>query len=185
MIKRRFRADDPERKQWQDPENVFLSIGLEEGMVFVDLGCGEGYFALPASRKVGPGGRVYAFDINADAVAELRTQAKAEGLDNIISGIKEAEATVVCEGCADIVFFGIDLHDFSDPLQVLTNAKRMLKPTGRLADLDWKDMPMDFGPPQEKRFSVKKTEHLINSAGLSVLSVQDAGPYHYLILAGR
>lgn len=185
MGKRRFRADDPERKQWQDPDKILLSVGLEKGMVFVDIGCGEGYFALPASRKVGPGGRVYAFDINAGAVAELQVQAETEGLDNIISGVKEAENTIVCEGCADIVFFGIDLHDFHDPLQVLTNAKRMLKPTGWLADLDWKDIPMEFGPPLEKRFSVKKAEQLIKSAGFSVVSVQDAGPYHYLVLAKR
>jgi len=185
MIKRKFCADDPERKKWQDPEKIFSAIGLEQGMVFVDPGCGEGYFALPASRRVGPGGRVYAFDINADAVETLQVQAKAEGMDNIIAGVGEAETSVVCDGCADIVFFGIDLHDFQDPLQVLMNAKRMLKPTGRLADLDWKDIPMDLGPPLEKRFSISKAKQLIESVGLSVVSVQDAGPYHYLILAGR
>ena len=185
MNKRRFRADDPERKQWQDPEHIFSAIGLEPGMVFVDIGCGEGYFALPASRKVGPGGKVYAFDINSEAVAGLQAQAKIERLDNIISGVQPAEATVVGEGCADIVFFGIDLHDFQDPLQVLKNAKKMLKPFGRLVDLDWKDIPMDFGPPLEKRFSVQKAKHLIERAGLSIVSVQDAGPYHYLILADR
>jgi ubiquinone/menaquinone biosynthesis C-methylase UbiE len=185
MNRRRFRADDPERKKWQDPEQIFSAVGLEQGMIFVDPGCGEGYFALPAGRRVGPGGRVYAFDINADAVAELNARAKAERMDNIISSVGEAETTVVCEGCADIVFFGIDLHDFYDPLQVLKNAKTMLKPTGRLADLDWKDMPMEFGPPMEKRFSIRKAKQLIESAGLKVLSVQDAGPYHYLILAGR
>jgi len=182
---RRFRSDDPERKKWQDQEKIFSAIGLEQGMAFIDPGCGEGYFALPASRRVGAGGRVYAFDINPEAVAELQAQAEAEGLDNIISSVREAEAMVVCEGCADIVFFGINLHDFYDPLQVLKNAQRMLKPSGRLADLDWKDIPMDVGPPLEKRFSIKKAKQLIESAGLSVVSVQDAGPCHYLILAGR
>jgi hypothetical protein len=43
---------------------------------------------------------------------------------------------------------------------------------------------MDVGPPPEKRFSEKKARSLIESAGLAVQSVQDAGPYHYLILAG-
>jgi cyclopropane fatty-acyl-phospholipid synthase-like methyltransferase len=54
---RRFRADDPERKEWQDPELILPAIGLGEGMTFVDAGCGEGYFALPAARRVGPRGR--------------------------------------------------------------------------------------------------------------------------------
>jgi hypothetical protein len=57
------------------------------------------------------------------------------------------------------------------------------RPDDRLADLDWKDIPMDFGPPAEKRFPVAKAKNLIESAGFRILSVQDAGPYHYLIVA--
>jgi len=180
---RRFRADDPERGAWQDAEKILTSIGLSEGMVFVDVGCGEGYFGVPASRWVGPGGKVFAVDINAEAVARLEEQAKNEGLAKLVVDVKEAENTLFCEGCADIVFFGIDLHDFRDPAQVLANAARMLKPSGRLADLDWKNQPMDIGPPPEKRFSVEKARYLIEAAGLRIQSVQDAGPFHYLIIA--
>jgi ubiquinone/menaquinone biosynthesis C-methylase UbiE len=184
MNKRRFRADDPERKTWQDSEKIFSAIGLSAGMVFVDIGCGEGYFALPAARQVGPCGKVYAADINADAVAALLEQAANDGLGNLSAEVKAAEETVVCEGCADIVFFGIDLHDFTNPELVIRNAKKMLKPSGRLIDLDWKDEPMAFGPPQEKRFPVHTAQAMIQSAGFRILSVKDAGPYHYLISAG-
>ncbi len=185
MNKRRFRADDPERKTWQDPETIFSAIGLSAGMTFVDIGCGEGYFALPAARRVGPEGKVFAADINADAIVALREQAANEGHRNLSAEVKTAEEAVFCEGCADIVFFGIDLHDFADPEQVILNAKKMLKPSGRLIDLDWKDEPMAFGPPQEIRLSVEKARSMIEAAGFRVLSVQDAGPYHYLIIADR
>jgi ubiquinone/menaquinone biosynthesis C-methylase UbiE len=185
MNKRRFRADDPERKKWQDPEKILSAIGLSSGMIFVDIGCGEGYFALSAARLVGPGGKVYATDINTDSVAVLREHAANEGFSNLSAEVKAAEETVVCEGCADIVFFGIDLHDFADPEKVLNNAKIMLKASGSLIDLDWKDEPMEFGPPKEKRFSVQKAQVMIESTGFHVLSVMDAGPYHYLISAGR
>lgn len=185
MNKRRFRADDPERKEWQDPEKIFSAIGIIPGMTFVDIGCGEGYFALPAARHVGPTGKVYAVDINSDAVASLREHAVHEGLPYLSAEVKSAEETVVCENCADIVFFGIDLHDFEDPNHVIRNARKMLKPSGKLIDLDWKDIPMDFGPPHEKRFSVGKAENMIQSAGFRILSIQDSGPYHYLITAEK
>ena len=184
MTGRRFLVDDPERRQWQDPEQILSSISLRDGMVFVDIGCGEGYFAIPAARRVRNYGKVYAVDINAESVGRLRAQAEKEGLKNLISQVGEAENTRVCEGCADIVFFGIDLHDFRDPAAVLKNAKQMLGPQGRLVDLDWKDQPMDLGPPLGKRFSIWKARSLIESAGLTIQSVQDAGPYHYLIIAG-
>ncbi|MFA5346707.1 MAG: methyltransferase domain-containing protein [Methanoregula sp.] len=185
MSRRQFSPDDPERREWQDPEEILTSIGVVPGMIFVDMGCGDGYFALPAARRVGRSGKVYANDINEGAVERLRQRAGQEGLDNLFTDVKEAEETVVCEGCADVVFFGIDLHDFRDPVQVLLNAKKILRPDGRLVDLDWKDQPMAFGPPLEKRFSIEKARNLIGSAGFREVSVQDAGPYHYLIIARR
>jgi ubiquinone/menaquinone biosynthesis C-methylase UbiE len=130
-------------------------------------------------------GKVYAVDINAESVARLAAQAEKEGLKNLISRVGEAENTRVCEGCADIVFFGIDLHDFRDPVAVLRNAKLMLGPEGRLADLDWKDEPMEMGPPLGKRFSIAKASRLIESVGLRIQTVQEAGPYHYLIVASH
>jgi ubiquinone/menaquinone biosynthesis C-methylase UbiE len=183
MSRKQFSPDDPHRRQWQDPEEILSSIGLVPGMVFVDVGCGDGYFALPAARRVGQKGRVYAHDIDAAAVERLRQRAEQEGLDNLVTEVKEAEETVACKGCADVVFFGINLHDFHDPARVLSNAKKMLRPTGRLVDLDWKDQPMPFGPSPEKRFSIEKALTLIRSAGLRAVSVQDSGPYHYLIIA--
>jgi len=182
---RRHPVDDPDRLRWQDPKEILSTIGLRDGMTFVDVGCGEGYFAIPAARRVRNFGRVFAVDVNAGSVEALRVRAEREGLGNIVAEAGEAETTRFCDGCADIVFFGIDLHDFRDPVAVLRNAKLMLGPTGRVADLDWKDEPMDIGPPQGKRFSVAKAGRLIESVGLRVYDVQDAGPYHYLIIAGR
>jgi len=185
MAKRQFRSDDPERQQWQDPEHILSTIGAGPGMIFVDVGCGDGYFALPAARKAGPQGRVYANDIDAGAIERLRAQAKKEGLGNLIAQVKPAEETVACEGCADVVFFGIDLHDFENPSAVLRNAQKMLRSSGLLVDLDWKDQPMPMGPPASKRFSLEKARYLIVSAGFGILSVQDSGPYHYLIIAQK
>jgi hypothetical protein len=59
----------------------------------------------------------------------------------------------------------------------------MLRHQGHLIDLDWKDESMEFGPPQQKRFSIDKARYLIESAGFTIASVTDAGPYHYLIIA--
>jgi len=154
-------------------------------MVFVDMGCGDGYFTFPAARIVGPRGRVNAVDIDPDAIGRLRGQAMRENLTNVVAAAKPAEETVICEGCADMVFFGINLHDFADPVQVIRNAKTMLRPEGRLIDLDWKDEPMEIGPPPEKRFSPEKARNMIGKEGFRIISLEDCGPYHYLIIAEK
>ena len=183
MIKRRFKSNDPERQQWQNPEEILSGAGLRSGMTFIDVGCGEGFFSIPAAHIVGPAGNVYAFDSNGEAVHQLKVQAQEEKQYHLATRTGTGEDTVICEGCADIVFFGIDLHDFDDPLQVLRNAKVMLKPEGILIDLDWKDRPMEFGPPLEKRFSQEKAIGLMESAGFKIISARESGPYHYIVIA--
>lgn len=183
MVHRQFPVNDPERRKWQNPEQILIDIGLKPGMIFVDMGCGDGYFAIPAARIVGQEGKVIAVDIDRGSIMRLRQKAIEEELGNLSAEAHTAEETIACEGCADFVFFGIDLHDFVDPTQVIRNAKRMLRPSGLLVDLDWKPEPTSFGPPLEKRFSIDKAQQLIRSAGFHVNSVNEAGPYHYVIIA--
>jgi ubiquinone/menaquinone biosynthesis C-methylase UbiE len=185
MSKRRFQSSDPERRQWQNPEEILTGAGLRQGMTFIDIGCAEGFFSIPAAYIVGSTGKVYAFDINEEATHQLSIQARVEHLDHLIPLMGTGEDTVLCEGGADMVFFGIDLHDFDDPEKVLQNARIMLKPGGKLVDLDWRAKPMEFGPPLKKRFSKEKAMALIESAGFQLLSADEAGPYHYIVIATR
>jgi ubiquinone/menaquinone biosynthesis C-methylase UbiE len=180
---RRFYGDEAERRKWQNPDAILAMIGLKRGFTFIDVGCGEGFFAIPAAKIVGMKGKVYALDIREDAITELRREIARQGLKNLHALVGRAEDTVLCEACADIVFFGIVLHDFDVPAKVLANAKVMLKPAGRLVDLDWKKEPTAFGPPLQIRFSEDKASNLIKGAGFKVEQAMEAGPYHYIIIA--
>jgi ubiquinone/menaquinone biosynthesis C-methylase UbiE len=175
--------EDSERRNWQNPEAVLTGIGLKPGFTFADIGCGGGFFALPAARIVGKSGQVYGLDANADLIAFLKERAAGEGLKNLHLTVGRAEETVVCEQCADIVFFGMALHDFQDASLVLKNARRMVKTGGRLVNLDWKKEPMELGPPLKIRFDVAKAVDLIKAAGFTVEAVRDGGRYHYLVIA--
>jgi ubiquinone/menaquinone biosynthesis C-methylase UbiE len=175
--------NDPGRKKWQDPEAILSEIGVKTGIVFADIACGGGFFSLPAARMVGKKGKVYGLDANPASIAALQEQADKEGLKNLYLTSGRAEETIVCEHCADILFFGIALHDFQDAPKVLENARRILKPEGKLVDLDWKKEETAFGPPQHIRFDEKKALRLIEEAGFIKESVKDSGLYHYLITA--
>jgi ubiquinone/menaquinone biosynthesis C-methylase UbiE len=176
-------ATDRERRKWQDPEAVLLGIGLKPGMTVADIGCGGGFFALPAARIVGEGGRVYGLDISPEAIAALGRAARRGKLGNIVTMVGDAAGAPVCRACCDIVFFGINLHDFADPDRVLRNAHEALKSDGRLVDVDWKKTGIPFGPPEEIRFSEEQASRLIEAAGFIVTAVRNAGPYHYLVEA--
>jgi len=180
---RGYYGEDPDRKKWQNPVTILRDIGLKKGMSFIDIGCGDGFFAVPAARIVCENGKVYGLDIYDEAVHMLKERAKAEGLENLASKVGAAEETVFCEHCADIVFFANVLHDFDDAAKVLTNARKMVRSTGRVVDLDWKKEPMKIGPPVQIRFSSEQAANLIEAAGFLVEAVKESGPYHYLIIA--
>jgi ubiquinone/menaquinone biosynthesis C-methylase UbiE len=175
--------EEKERRKWQNPEDIMKDIGLKSGMTFMDIGCGNGFFTLPAARLVGPAGLVYGLDISDSAIAEIRQKAAKEGLKNINLKVGKAEDLLLCRSCADILFFGIVLHDFEDAPRVLEKAHQMLKPGGRLADLDWKKREMPMGPPVSVRFDEATATRLIESAGFKVSSSGDWGEYNYLLMA--
>jgi len=178
-----FSLDEATRRSWFNPEKVLQIAGLRSGMVFVAVGCGDGFFTSLAAQIVGAKGIVYAVDTDASAIEKLKRKAAEKGLANVKALVAEAEETVFCEGCADVVFYSIVLHDFHDPAKVLRNAKRMLKSSGRLVDLDWKKKQTGHGPPVQIRFNEAQAQRLIDASGLKVESVRDAGPDHYIIVA--
>jgi ubiquinone/menaquinone biosynthesis C-methylase UbiE len=82
-----------------------------------------------------------------------------------------------------MVFYSIVLHDFRNPAKVLQNAKRMIKPDGTLANLDWKKKPMPLGPPVQIRFSEEQASELIKQAGFTIESVKDVEKEFYIVTA--
>jgi ubiquinone/menaquinone biosynthesis C-methylase UbiE len=177
-----FNLDENTRRSWYDPEAILDAIGLKEGMTFVDVGCAHGFFSILAAKVVGAKGKVYAVDVNETALERLQQKAKEEGLTNITTKAAAAEETIFCKECADFVFFSMSLHDFRDPSKVLANAREMIKPEGKLVDLDWKKQEMPFGPPERIRFSEAKVTELLEAADFAVESIT-IGQYHYVVTA--
>jgi ubiquinone/menaquinone biosynthesis C-methylase UbiE len=176
--------DEIDRRKMMDNDVILPKIGLKPGMTFVDVGCGQGFFAIPAARIVGPKGHIYGIDIDEEALDLLCHRASEAAVNiNILQG--EAEKTLACEGCADIVFFGISLHDFEEPEKVLENALRMLKPGGVLADLDGKKVNSEGESPPGKRLSEKEASKLIKEANFNIESVEEVSGWLYLILAKK
>ena len=49
-------------------------------MTFTDIGCGQGFFTVPAAKIVGNGGKIYASDISQVNIQKLREKVDAAGL---------------------------------------------------------------------------------------------------------
>jgi len=178
-----FHYDEQQRRKIQNPEKILEDIGLRKGMSFVDLGSNDGFFSVPAAKIVGNTGKIYALDINQEAIDSLKDKLQSIDYRNYQLKCAKAEEEVFNDHIADIVFLGTVLHDFIDPLKVLKNAKKLLKNEGILVNLDWRKKDTKLGPPLEIRFSSKYAANLIEQAGFKIKSIDNLSDLYYLIIA--
>jgi FkbM family methyltransferase len=70
---------------WEPRLSRFLLGRLKKGDVFVDVGANIGYYALLASRRVGPSGKVYAIEAAPSIFAMLERNLEVNRAGNVVS----------------------------------------------------------------------------------------------------
>ncbi|MBS7633286.1 class I SAM-dependent methyltransferase [Candidatus Bathyarchaeota archaeon] len=120
-------------KSWLDKNasEALVEMGVKAGHIVLDFGCGSGTFTIPAARLVGDEGRVYALDINTEALNRLEEKARREGLKNITRIANEGKRTPLKDGSIDLVLLIDVLQEIDDRVFLFEEAYRILKPDGR------------------------------------------------------
>ena len=127
------------REQEQRPEEVIKAMGLGDGDVVADLGCGTGYFARRMARAVAPKGRVYAVDIQPEMLELMKGLLEKEGTTNVIPVLGEAGDPRLPKGELDWILLVDVYHEFQQPKAMLAKMRESLKPTtGRIALLEYR-----------------------------------------------
>jgi len=167
------------------PDEVIARVDLKPGMVVADIGAGTGFFALPFARAVGPAGKVWAVDLQPAMLKILEEKLRQEGApDNI--GLREGRAanTGLQGGSCDLAFLGNLWHELDDPPTVLAELRRILRPGGRVAILDWRTgVPYPPGPPPEHRIAPSETEAVLKGDRWRDVSFRHLGQYSYPLIA--
>jgi 2-polyprenyl-3-methyl-5-hydroxy-6-metoxy-1,4-benzoquinol methylase len=102
--------------------------GPLEGRDVLDVGCGDGAYALAAARA---GARVAGLDRSADAVGAARARAEAEGLA-VDLRVADAGALPFSAARFDVVLAVTVLCFVDEPAQVVAEMTRVLRPGGVL-----------------------------------------------------
>ena len=178
------RLDSPERRIWLPPDEVIERLALTPGMVVADIGAGTGYFTLPMARQVAPGGEVYAVDLQTEMLAILDGKLAEEELDNILLMQGEASRTGLRNTSCDLILLANIWHELDDHAAVLAECRRVLRPAGRIAILDWRPSKTPQpGPPNEHRIPAAEVTTLLTASGWSGVMAFSVGAYSYLVMA--
>ena len=175
--------DAPERRSSQDPKRLWRRAGLKRGDTVVDVGAGSGFFTFPAAVLVGPSGRVYAVDVSQDLVELVRERTASRKVHNVDAVLSTPTHIPIEDAVADMALLANVLHGI--PPETVDEAVRLLRPGGRLVDVDWKKEPSPGGPPVEHRLTAPEATAVLSAHGLVRADAFDLGPYHYVLVFER
>jgi demethylmenaquinone methyltransferase/2-methoxy-6-polyprenyl-1,4-benzoquinol methylase len=134
-----------------DRLNDTLSLGLhrlwkrqaiawlrpEPGQRLLDLCCGTGDLALVLAERVRPGGLVLGLDAAAAPLDRARRRARHQPWLPLEFRQGDALATGLADGWADGAVMAYGLRNLTDPAAALAELRRLLRPGGRAAILDF------------------------------------------------
>jgi ubiquinone/menaquinone biosynthesis C-methylase UbiE len=167
-----------------DPGVLWAELNLSPGITFLDLGCGEGNYALAAADLIGPAGVVYAVDLWEEGITALKARAAREGRANIQVRVAPAGQVPLESRSVDVGFMATVLHDLVEAgtaAGALAELARVLKPGGLLAIVEFEKIDGPPGPPRHIRLDPGEVEALVAPYGFRRQKVAKLGPYNYLI----
>jgi len=177
--------ESPDREEWQQPDIVMDALNIAEGSRVADVGAGGGWFTIRLARRVGPGGRVYAEDVQRQMIESIQRRiADDDRLSrNVVTVLGTADDPRLPPGLNAVLI--VDAYpQFQNPVTVLGHVAKALAPNGRLGIVDFKtDGAGGPGPPLDQRVDSSTVKLEAARAGLALLE-EKALRYQYLLVFG-
>lgn len=126
------------REQEERSSMLLEALEVQPGQTVCDLGCGNGFHTLKLARLVGPRGRVLAVDIQPEMLRLLEFRAQEAGFENIETILSGPDDPKLPAASMDLVLLVDVYHELSHPEAVLQAIHASLKPTGRIALVEYR-----------------------------------------------
>jgi predicted methyltransferase len=176
--------EGPDRDAYQRPDQIMDALQIGENSVVADLGAGGGWFTVRLARRV-PNGRVYAEDVQQQMVQAIERRVQREGLDKIVRILLGTQTDAKIPEPLDAVLIVDTYHEMEQPVTLLRNVAKSLKPTGTIGIVNYKKDGGGPGPPMEERVDPEKVISDARAAGLALRKRENFLRYQYMLIFGH
>lgn len=173
-----------ERNNRQQEENTELAISklpITNNSVVADIGAGTGYYTFRISTRVLKG-KVYAVEIQDDAINYLRKKSKQLKQNNIAVIKGTDHSPNLPSGVVDLAIMVDVYHELLYPHEMLQAIRKSLKPDGKLLLLEYRAEDPDVLIKELHKMSVKQVNAEMAANGFHLVQNGEFMPIqHFLI----
>ncbi len=177
--------EGPDRDAYQKPDQIMDALDIGEGSRVADLGAGGGWFTVRLARRVGPNGRVYAEDVQPEMIVAIDRRVEREELQKVVKTVLGTQTDPKIPELVDAVLIVDTYHEMEQPVALLRNLAKALKPTGKIGIVNYKKDGAGPGPKLEERVDEDVVIRDARAAGLELKKRENFLRYQYLLTFGR
>jgi ubiquinone/menaquinone biosynthesis C-methylase UbiE len=122
------------RYRFFGPMKILRGTDIVPGQIVLEVGCGTGYFTLPAARLIGEQGCLVAMDVLSDSVELVSRKVQSANLKNVRVVKGDAlDSGLDAESFHTVLLFGVIPAPMLPLSRLLPEMHRVLKANGSLA----------------------------------------------------
>ncbi len=167
-----------ERQQWQNVDKFFAIAHPRKEDVWLDFGCGPGYFTVPLAQHVR---QVIAVDVSPEMLAVCRQRVEEQHLDNVQFFQSDERRLPLPDDSIDTALLANLYHEIDHPNEFFNELRRVIKTDGKMFIIDWKPVESPTGPPMDHRIPAQQVIQTVENFGFPLTHQWDIFPYHYVL----
>lgn len=172
----------PERLREENPDLMVDLLALKPGDVVADIGAGTGFISWRIAKKVVPGGKVLAVDIQPEMLERLSAAMKQQSVTNVVPVLGKIADANLPQNLVDLVIMVDVYHEFSHPREMMESIVSALKPAGRVAFVEFRAEDPHVPIKNVHKMSEAQVKKEAEAAGLVWIETIGKLPWQHLIL---
>ena len=174
------------RMDLEQPLKTLNFMGLRDGDLVADIGCGNGFYTLQIAPRIGPHGAVLAVDVQ-QGMLDLMLARRAEaGVKNVYPILGAYDDPMLPPGKVDWLLLVDAYHEFSEPEAMLARMKESLAPGGRVLLLEYRaeqdPATIPFPIPRDHKMSIEEVMSEWIPAGFELVQRVEFLPAQHLFV---
>jgi ubiquinone/menaquinone biosynthesis C-methylase UbiE len=173
------------REREEDCKTMLTALNVKPGDTVCDLGCGNGFYTLKLAELVGEKGQVLAVEIQREMLELLEDRAAEAKVTNIKPVLGTLVDPKLPASSVDLVLLVDVYHEFSHPEQMLAAIRKSLKPTGRVALVEFRAEDPDVPIKPLHKMSKAQIMKEFPPNGFKLVEEFDKLPWQHLMFFER